>query len=96
MKKKEASSAAQPQARDFQLPLVTHFSLVGARMTRSGDKQGIGLGPSHPVPGGSLPGTAPLRHGQALDHNWLKIDWVQDGVGGIYLQLENFKMNFPF
>lgn len=65
-------------------------------MTRFGDKQGIGLAPPHSLPGGSLPSTAPLRHGQALVHNWLKIHWVQGGVGGIYLQLENFRMNFPF
>lgn len=55
--------------------------------------------PPHPLPGGSLPSTAPLRHGQALVHNWLKIDWVQGGVGGNFffnLQLENFRMKFPF
>lgn len=44
LKRKEVSSAAQPRARDFQLPQVTHLSLVGARMKDLGTNKGLGWG----------------------------------------------------
>lgn len=47
----------------------------GEARDRAGDADQVKGSPARPLPGSFLPDTAPLRHKQALVHNWLKIGW---------------------